>query len=584
MNKSMTWVRASLGGMILAALTACGGGGGGDSPNKGNPETPQPSSAPGLQLSAQQVSMSAEHGDPEAVRTIEGVVNNASEPVYIYVRHTNRGVSNAWFNQTSTNGGRLTLQFRPAKSLTPGNYADTVTVDVCYDSYCTRPVTGSPKNISVNYVVTAAAPPSALMLSHDGVAFTKAPFGSRLHQQIVVTQSGAVQGRWTATTSASWLQTTPSGQPGDPLQLTADTQGLAPGQYMTWVTVQSDAPTNTRPAAIRVGLHVTETASSNVFANPLGDQVQIDPTRPYVYSLSSAGIAIDHLYTGQRLGTLAVPGRQLSEMRVSRNGNRILATDADNSRVWMFNTDSFGVEGSYALPPSLDSPMETRRTPVALKANGRNVMVVVGLSPDELRSGYYMVDLDTGMPLPGLFTAAFWSYDDLYVSPDGRHFMVHTRLSPNSLYWGTLNENSKGVIFQDTRTGGWFWGTGQYAYLQSDLIVGASPEDSFTCQGNLYQSNSEYVVVDKAWFDHVSWQNTQPDYVDTDYQKRCRGIERYEDELLLITDHLLSELQLRQRDGTLVRSWTNTSGLQGMLLSSDQLRVFDTRVMQDLPR
>lgn len=528
--------------------------------------------------------MSTEHGDDTVVSHVDGVVNGATAPVYIYVRYTESALDDVSFDLTSDNAGRLTLRSKQPAKLSPGNYTDQVVLDVCYDAGCQRPVTGSPKTITVRHAVALAAPSPAILLSTEAVAFSKTPFGSRLTQQIDVAQSGATQSTWTATTTAPWLRVTASGQPGQQLQITADPQGLSPGQYMTWVEVRASSPSTTRVSAVRVGLHVTQTASASVFANTLGDQRQVDPARPIVYSITNSQIAADHLYTGERLGTMSVPGHSLGDMAISRDGRRLLVADADRTRIWLFNTDDMTTMGSFALPPAQYQTGDIRRTPVILKVNGRNIMAVLGLNPDPVLGGYYMVDLDTGVGLSSLFQDASSDYERLQVLPDGYHYMVHTELSPNSLNWGRLAENSKGKVYIEERTSHWGLqaSSGGYAYINRfDLIAGQGPADTLSCLGRATVSLGT-VYINGDWVDQLSWQGARP--IDTG----CGGLEVYEGDQLFVINPSGTEFQVVARDGTFVRRWLKSSGISeygtALKLSSDQLRVFDNQALQDLPR
>jgi len=46
------------------------------------------------------------------------------------------------------------IRFVAASILGAGTYADTITVNVCIDAQCSKPIAGSPQSIAVNYTVT----------------------------------------------------------------------------------------------------------------------------------------------------------------------------------------------------------------------------------------------------------------------------------------------------------------------------------------------------------------------------------------------------------------------------------------------
>ena len=581
-------------GVALAALVllvSCGGGGGEPAATSNPDGTVSASSysAPGLQLAKQQLTLSSEHGDSEPVEIVSGVVNGASAPMYVYVQYTNKGVNYVNFSQTSNNGGQLRIVGKDAVGLTPGRYADMVRVTACYDPACMRPVPGSPKDINVAYEVKAAAPRPTLLLGSTAIAFAKVPFGERLSHDVSVDESGSRAGQWSAATMASWLQVTPTGTLGSPLKINALPQGLAPGLHQGLVAVTSSNPANGRTALIRVGLYISQTAVASTFAQQLGDNFLIDPARPFTYSITDSVLHVDHIYTGQRLRSVSIPGVQFGEMAMNNDGSRLVVADADGRKVWLFDTDQGHFTGGYTLPEA-QGQIETRRIPHILKANGRDVLVVVGLTTDALRAGYYMMDLQTGIPIPQLFTGASWQYDTLTVGRDGRRFMVFTQLSPNSLRWGQLTENSKGRLLLENFAGGRL-GSGQ-VYLNSDFVVSDVAPEALSCQGILSiwpgsSSNDTIVDLDTSLVDTFSWTSALPNFSEDSWRKRCYGIESYEGNQLFITNYQRDEFHLIERDGTVQRVWMKTSdftGVGGMKLSSDYLRVIDAKSMQDLPR
>lgn len=74
---------------------------------------------------------------------------------------------------SSTTHGAVDLQFASPGSLAVGTYSGTVIIDVCADSACTQPLTGSPITVNTQYVITAA-PPATVTVSGT-VTFDKVP-------------------------------------------------------------------------------------------------------------------------------------------------------------------------------------------------------------------------------------------------------------------------------------------------------------------------------------------------------------------------------------------------------------------------
>ncbi len=71
--------------------------------------------------------------------------------------------------------GSLIIQFKSPASLGVGTFDDTVTLKVCADAACTRPLTGSPASIPVHYTVTAGSGGAATVKINGTVTFDKVP-------------------------------------------------------------------------------------------------------------------------------------------------------------------------------------------------------------------------------------------------------------------------------------------------------------------------------------------------------------------------------------------------------------------------
>ena len=71
-------------------------------------------------------------------------------------------VSNIQFQLTGTNTDGsstavLTATLKPGENLSAGIYPDTLQVSICFDSACTKPATGSPWTVALQYIVAATA-------------------------------------------------------------------------------------------------------------------------------------------------------------------------------------------------------------------------------------------------------------------------------------------------------------------------------------------------------------------------------------------------------------------------------------------
>ena|SRR3990167_1880216 len=99
--------------------------------------------------------------------------------------------------------------------------------------------------------------------------------------------------------------------------------------------------------------------------------------------------------------------------------------------------------------------------------------------------------------------------------------------------------------------------------------------------------SNDSVDLDTSIVDTFHWVSPLPNFSEDSYRTRCFGIEPYDNSQLFITNHQRDEFHVVEQDGTLRRAWLRSSdftGIGGMKLSSDFLRVIDARSMQDLPR
>jgi hypothetical protein len=83
------------------------------------------------------------------------------------------------------------IQFVGASILGAGTYADTITVKVCSDAQCSKPIAGSPQSIAVNYTVTGDPIPNAYYTLENASLVLEAPTsGTAATGTTVITTNG----------------------------------------------------------------------------------------------------------------------------------------------------------------------------------------------------------------------------------------------------------------------------------------------------------------------------------------------------------------------------------------------------------
>jgi len=135
-------------------LVGCGGGAGGG----GNTTLPQPTS-PTLEVSTNSVTVNALTSDATAPTAAVGLtlLNPPSGTLYVGVGGSENGIAS--IGLASAAGGKATLNitFKLPYQLAPGTYRDSLTVELCTDSHCSKVAPITPQTITATYVVAAPA-------------------------------------------------------------------------------------------------------------------------------------------------------------------------------------------------------------------------------------------------------------------------------------------------------------------------------------------------------------------------------------------------------------------------------------------
>jgi hypothetical protein len=101
-------------------------------------------------------------GSPNALTITVTPTTPITGPVYVSLADPGNVLSAAR-SVTANNNGSYSITVQPASSLTPGQLTGTLSLNLCNDSACASPLTGSP--VPVPYDFTVLATPPALTLS-----------------------------------------------------------------------------------------------------------------------------------------------------------------------------------------------------------------------------------------------------------------------------------------------------------------------------------------------------------------------------------------------------------------------------------
>jgi hypothetical protein len=153
-------------GLLTAVLGACGGGGGGSGDTSTPPPTPQTS----FSVSTTALNVTAPYNHTGATGTFSvTALNIPAAGVYYKLSYSTNAITSGGINATAS-GDTLQVQvaFRAPSSLGIGTYTDIIRVSLCFDSACTNLVNGSPREINVQYIVSA--PDATISLTSPSVA------------------------------------------------------------------------------------------------------------------------------------------------------------------------------------------------------------------------------------------------------------------------------------------------------------------------------------------------------------------------------------------------------------------------------
>lgn len=218
MRKFRALIKLSIFSFVIIHLVACNASGGS-------------SNTPKLSVSTNELNIGVITNSGQAPdQTISGTVSDYSGPLYIYITHTNNGISAISDPILSGNTGTSTISML---FKTQGVYLDTIVVQACPDPYCDTQLAGSPQIINVVYTVGISVNPPNLSFS--------APAGSAPPTQTVMVyynDNNLSGSNWSSSylylDGSGWMSYTPAdgqGQTQVDITLNSFPIGTSPGIY-----------------------------------------------------------------------------------------------------------------------------------------------------------------------------------------------------------------------------------------------------------------------------------------------------------------------------------------------------------------
>lgn len=548
----------------VSIVAGCGGGGGSSTP------------AGGLTVSTTSLAFEVEEGqDDVAPKEISGSLTGVTEPTTVIIAYTSSGIESASFVPTSATSGTLVVQPRSWLQLGPGSYADTITVQACLDVACTRQAPGSPQQVAVRYVVRAARAPASLQLSDRAVALAAVPEGQRLTATLTVTDTASAGGTWTAASSAAWLSVTASGASGGALQLSAQPAGLPDGLHMATVTVTSANPAITQPVTAQVGLYKSGAASVARLAQPLsapdpfllpGPLAVSDPARPRIYMARGNELAGFDVYTGERTGSLILPGAEIRDLAVSDDASRLYLLDHGTLGIVVVDLASFSVSRQYVLADVRAVGNGLRTTRMAFARVGGQPVLVLSQAQLPTPSPIPMMpvlDAESGRLLGRVHGLVPWDYTRLAATRGPVLFTGEKGLTGGLTNARIdLQANSTGSVFGRAS----ILSTTMAATSMSDIA--GSPDGSRLLAGFYNETAPRVAQFSGSRFDWTSASPADP---------FAGGMAHGDIEFLADGRHIvfdgIGELRLYDASGARVGRWTTTPPEWLTPVDGDRLRV-----------
>ncbi|QEL54334.1 BACON domain-containing protein [Chromobacterium paludis] len=370
-----------------------------------------------------------------------------------------------------------------------------------------------------------------LLPSKWGVAFSSTPAGKVLSKTLTIKDNFGGVLNWTASSDASWLKVTASGQTssGSTLQLQADDSQLPMGQISyANVTISADA-VDISPAVVRVAVwRDSQSLSNSVTLNGNYKHMVADPIRPLVYVGGVDGsVLVFNAYSATQVAVIPGVVAATGEMTVSPNGDYLYVLDTVNRAMAVVDLTALKKTNSWNLINAVSDS-----TPLlAIRPNGVELVL--------LGDG-------TAYKAGKSFAATGIQGYTLTATDDGRSvYSIDTGMSPASMagYNVDYSEIASGSLLVSIKPGHWDWGNSSNG---KSISVSGDGASLYTASGSPYRC-------------------LKVDPVSLDYVGQLPGGDSYPIDVLVLTDgrvlcgansgSLGETLWLHNKNGGLIKSY-----------------------------
>lgn len=311
---------------------------------------------------------------------------------------------------TGTAPSNLEVNIDPTGLAAGAHSAEIVVSDTAFDQQVRLPV-------------ELILEPRRITVAETGVSFSEFPGRSVLERDIFVSENLGSAADWTARSSASWLNVTPSGQTGWVLTLRADPAGLATdtvhtAQVQISATDEAIANTETIEVSLWVG---TDDPEPRIDINLAHADIVADPVRPYIYVSRGLSRDVDviNVHTGQTEATIRDVTTNSTAMAVTPDGRRLFVVDGNNWSIVPVDLETRAVLPGWTVPVTYSLSVG--------RIDGKNILFT---------GSSQAYDADTGKLLLNTYGQWFYANDNsLSVSRNGeRMCMINRGISPYALY------------------------------------------------------------------------------------------------------------------------------------------------------
>jgi hypothetical protein len=380
--------------VLTAALTACGGGDSTTAAPATPPSTPTP---PNARITLSPASLNiTQPVTSYSIQTqrIDVTFTPGANALLRYTTNAIGSLQDIW--DTAAGGLKLDVRYKPAYSLPPGTYDDSIRIDICTDSNCTAFVPGTTAIVTVRMTVTSVAGVSMSVASTNisyEAKITDGEIPGRSNIEIRFAQNTLLPTLKVTTTGNTVFNSSiySSSESSAFLQLSMRTPPeLGVGDFTDTVTVtacldpQCVNPLPQSPLTLQIHTRITDTVpGANGYRAEIlrvhGYDLAWDAQRSLLY-VSSPDPTYDSTGQSRIVSIAADPARTTSQVVVPwKPGPIALSTDrqylyagtvsSDNS-VRRLDLPSMAVSQSIDLGSTADGPRHAREMRTAPGASG----------------------------------------------------------------------------------------------------------------------------------------------------------------------------------------------------------------------